>query len=358
MPSYRTLISWVGGNYSAKLLWFENEWNLLEKDKKILLQLIFFRYKKHFPKNYYLYFMLIYWLFYFKLITLTDLRLDKTIRDLLSQFYDSFLLEQQTSDAKEFVTSFLNLPDQLKDLKIVIKYTVLTWGEKTESLVWDMKKYLVWIWYLLPWISYKKMYKIEQVFQEYYFKWLYPNEYKEAHELYTSKLLVLDNWDKILVKVVNTLSYLLSRKWLYWLVFIREKTLFSFYNKLLRKEWVSNIEISDILWAKLLLRKESDIKTFLVELEKVYTVIKRKDYLSHEKNSGYRWYHIVFLYTFWNLVVPIELQMRTSKEETKINNWTISHFYYSLRENKWNKKFVEIRKGLELFNYLTKTNER
>jgi len=303
-----------------------------------------------------LYFTFIYFLFFFKSIDLNDKRLDKKNKEDLSSFYNSFIIEQTTDNSKEFITSFLQLTDELKELKIVIKYTVLLWGEKTLKLIWDKTRYIKWIWYLLPWISYRKMYKIEQVFQDYYFKYLYPEEYNYSLNLYNEKLSLFENWDKILVKVVNTLWYLLSSTKLLWLVFIREKTLFSFYNKLLRKWW--NIEISDILWAKLLFKTEEEIKIFLGELEKVYTVIKRKDYLSESKKSWYRGYHIVFLYTYSNFVIPIELQMRTLEEEDKINSWSISHFYYSLRENKWNKKFVEIWEWIEHFNYLTSQNER
>lgn len=357
MPSYVSLSENLW-NYTQKLSKFQVEWDKLTVEQKTLIQLIFFRYRKHFPKKYYLFFCILYWLVFFKVLSLTDSRLDQETRDLLQKFFWSFILEQTSGTPKEYIESFLALPDQLKELKIVIKYTILTWGESTLSFIWDRIKYMKGIWYLLPWVSYKKMYKIEQVFQDNYFKTLYQTEYLDSVKIYSEKLKSLENWDKILVKVVNTFWHILLQKKLFWLVLIREKTLFSFYNKVLRKKWKENIDISDILGAKLLFKSEKDIKTFLVELEKVYTVIKRKDYLSQEKDSWYRWYHITFLYTFQNLLVPIELQMRTTEGERKINSWSISHFYYSLKENKWNKKFVEIWEGLEAFNYLNQqTNE-
>lgn len=335
--------------YKEKLKKLNNKFNKLSKEQFQIISLIYYRYKKHKPKKYFLYFSLIYWLYFFKLLNSNDKSLSLTDRKYLNQF-ELIFKNEQLGDCQKYINSFFELPEWLRALKIIIKYTVLN-NTVYLGLIPNYKNYLKSIWWILPWISFKKYNKIESLFQHFYFRELYKEKYYEAKEQYWLQLENVKNIDDLLVKLWNSITFILKLSKVFAYTTVRKKSIFSFYNKILRKG--KNYQMLDFIWARLLFKNEKDIYKFLDEVKWIYKIENEKDYLTKRKENWYQSYHCTVYYTFEDKMFPIEFQLRTIKQEDKIKNWDISHFNYSLNNNKWDKQFIEIWKWIK---YLKEKN--
>lgn len=124
-----------------------------------------------------------------------------------------------------------------------------------------------------------------------------------------------------------------------WRVYFRKKSYFSLYSKLNRKKG----DILDFIWARIIFDTEEDIYSFCNEFEQNHVFIKKKDYIKKPKENWYKSIHYTFITTYKDLEMLVELQLRTKDTHSHIRNAAnVSHFSYTIKENKWDKLFEEV----------------
>ncbi|MBQ0058880.1 MAG: GTP pyrophosphokinase family protein [Lachnospiraceae bacterium] len=109
----------------------------------------------------------------------------------------------------------------------------------------------------------------------------------------------------------------------------RVKTISSIMDKKVRKNIdFENLftEIEDIAGIRIICQFEGDIKAAVELLEKRsdLKIIRVKDYLTNKKESGYRSYHLIALYTVDTTDGPKELQVEFQIRTLAMNFWATS----------------------------------
>lgn len=329
----------------------------ISKENLTLIKMVILRYKKYSDNEYYIVLTLIYWLVFFKAMPIEDKLITPIDRHSLNKIKETYLLDIN-GDFKEYLYKMLQLNEDLFILKIVIKYTLLNSQNNYLNIVpWDKKdNYFKSIWYLIPALTLKES-KLLWFYQDIYFKNVYPKQYyetKSKHLEETSKLEL--PWEYI-ISIVNDLTDVMMRSKIEWNLKIRKKSYFSLYNKMRRKNCLN---VSDNLWIRIIFRNMTELNTFIKNFEKDFAYIQKKDYIKSPKSNGYKSIHYSFINPFRTVEILVELQVRTLRMDhmTHEIKW-ITHFNYTIKENKWDRLFWEVWKWYEyLMSYIQIKKEK
>ena len=318
------------------------------KKKQKVIEYIFFKYKHYCEKEYYLYLSFLYLHVYFKIIDIDNQIITSKDRVFIDQLF--LLLEFEMNwKPRQYIQTLLNMDINIFRLKIITKYIILYNCKKFWKVIPNLDMYYRSLWWIIPLLSFKEFPKIWSFLEDIYFEKIYPEEYKWAKNYYlkqSRKISVLWNF---MIDIMIDISTILKDLWIYWITEVRRKSLFSYYNKILKKKWS---KISDIVWLRLILTNEKSLERFRKEFEKQFVIEKIKDYIKKPKPNWYRSLHYSFVYVHSNYNIEVELQLRTTEMDNEIrNSWNICHFIYSKNTGKWAPIFTEVRQWLD---YLSK----
>ncbi len=303
-----------------------------------LIKIVIIRFKKYSDNEYYILLSLLYALYFFKIIDLDSKILKKRDRKNIKRMievYEYTLLWE----FEKYTYSTMRLSPDLLLFKEIINYTVLLSEDNYLKIVSHTENYYKSCWYMIPCLTMSES-RLLAFFQDIYFKKIYPKEYK------ITKQWTLWQWTSYEIpwayhiEVINDLSYLITEAKVIWKIQIRKKTYFSLYNKMKRKN--SNT-LSDTIWVRIIFDDLPDLYAFIQTFEEKCVYTKKKDYITSPKSNGYQSIHYKYISPYRNEEVQVELQLRTIEMEKWIHNRKeISHFNYTIKENKWAPLFTEV----------------
>ncbi|XP_020091178.1 probable GTP diphosphokinase RSH2, chloroplastic, partial [Ananas comosus] len=154
------------------------------------------------------------------------------------------------------------------------------------------------------------------------FRILNPGE----HKVLSSKLV--KTFDEALISeaIARLKNSLDDRSISYHLLSGRHKSLYSIYNKMLKKK-ITMDEIHDIHGLRLVVENEEDCYRSLDVVHKLWPVVlgRFKDYIAHPKINGYQSLHTVVLSEG---MVPFEVQIRTREMHLQAEYGLAAHWRY------------------------------
>jgi len=330
-------------------LYNENK-SLISCDLKLLIKNVIIIFKRHSNNEELIVLALIYWLLYFSIIKNNHIIITKKDLENLEIIRKTFKLEVDW-DFKYFLENVLKMDKDLFLLKIIIKYNVLSFEKKFINIVDNPKNYYKSIWYIIPYLTYLES-PLLWFFQDIYFKKVYPTKFEKIRKYYIDKINKIEfPWEHMFF-IVNNISDLMNGAWIIWKTQVRRKTYFSIYNKLNRKKWVW---LLDTIWIRVIFWSMEDLNNFYELFESKYVFLNKKDYINNPKENGYQSLHYKYISPYRDTQILVELQLRTMEMDKKIKeNNSLSHFEYTVKQNKWSKLFKEVNIW---YNYIIKNND-
>ena len=190
------------------------------------------------------------------------------------------------------------------------------------------------------------------------FKYVYPKEYNRVKNLKEEKI---KGKEESLNKMIKSSEKELKNAGIQIVsVHGRNKRLYSFYQKLLRKDNQLS-SIYDLIAIRIIVPTVADCYASLGILHKMWKPLKGriKDYISQPKPNGYQSLHTTVFDTSGDI---IEFQIRTQDMHEEAEYGVAAHWHYhesgrksSKREVKWAKELAEIQK--EILNKLSDLEE-
>ncbi len=181
------------------------------------------------------------------------------------------------------------------------------------------------------------------------FKYVYPKEYKRVTKLMDEKIKGKEVYVQEAVEKAKKELKAAGIKTLS--VYGRNKRLYSFYRKLLRKE--NDIaKIYDLVAIRVILPNVADCYAALGILHKTWRPVKGriKDYISQPKPNGYQSLHTTIFDDHGEL---IEFQIRTEEMHEEAEYGVAAHWHYDEsgsrlpgRQIRWVKELAEIQKDM------------
>ncbi len=196
--------------------------------------------------------------------------------------------------------------------------------------------------------------KLNRSLEDISFSYVYPEEYEKTRSLLKEKSkedsYKLDKFHKSVGKVLaknNITDFKIE---------YRIKTLYSLYNKLLRKDW--NIEkIYDISALRVILSDISECYKVLGIIHGTWRPLpgRIKDYIAFPKPNGYQALHTTIFTGYGNV---IEIQIKTKKMHQDSEYGITSHVFYKERKDKKiNSNLLWIKKIIPLNEYENRDGE-
>lgn len=135
---------------------------------------------------------------------------------------------------------------------------------------------------------------------------------------------------------------------------MRKKSYFSLFSKYNRKQ---TLNVTDTLGMRIIFADLKSLYKFVDVFESDFVYLKKKDFIHHPKDNGYKSIHYSFINPFRNSEILVELQIRTKKMDKDINeNNLLSHFNYTIFQHKWDPLFEEVHTGYEFMNQYIQLN--
>lgn len=337
--------------YEIKLKNLKMFFNKLDDIHKNFIYFIYFKFKEINNSSYYHYLIIVYSLLYFKKIKITNSNLTKKVKKDLILLLSNCSYEREW-DVKNILKTYLEMWKELTFIKMLIKYGIITNPDYKKFIDHNRKDYCKNLWYIIPLLSYYWLYwSYNKVFQDTYFKTVNEVEYNKVKDQIDDFFEKINTRKDIFESITNNFSMQLNNKKILNIFYIRKKSYFSIYNK-----FIKNKDIKDLLWIKILVSNMKDLYKIDELFTKKYNIINKKDYYNKSKANWYNWIHYILKYLHFWKTIPIEIQVRTWKDENEIkNNINKNHFTYSINNNKWGVNFKEINKSLEvLWNLIIK----
>jgi GTP pyrophosphokinase len=169
----------------------------------------------------------------------------------------------------------------------------------------------------------------------------------------------MEEWraqDNLVTRVIDSLDQELDKAGLEAVVTGREKTVFSIFRKMKRKNLAFD-QLTDIVAYRIVVKRKRDCYTVLGLLHDVYRAIpgRFKDYISAPKPNGYQSLHTSLIGPFGN---RMEVQIRTDEMHAIAEAGVAAHWMYKEGEKidkggkdtaqyGWLKSLVEQLQGLE-----------
>lgn len=317
---------------------FEDYKKRLQPSHEKLIKITVIQYKKYSDNEYFMYLWLIYWLVYFKYINLDSPALKEQDKKYVIQLLENLEHEIQ-GRIEPFLDGLYEMEDDLLIFKLTIKKTFLTFEKEFMWWISNPKTYIESPGYIIPFLTLKRS-PLLSFYQDYYFKKNFTNEYFETRKYFINKIWKSGFPWEYLISILDDLNIIMQRLWVIWRIKFRKKSYFSLFNKLQRKQWWN---VLDFLWARIIFDNKREIYKFIEEFEKNHVYTKKKDYIKNPKPNGYQSIHYNFVCTHNDLEFLVELQIRTQKMHCKIlNDKDISHYNYTINENKWSNLFKEV----------------
>lgn len=321
----------------------DDYYHLLNEWQKHIIELVLIWYKAHYKDEEYFPTILIYWYLFFKIIDINNPLINKKDINAISLLKCSYEREIKW-DYEWFLNVVFDMNEELFKIKIIIKYNLLLFKDKFEAFFPYPENYYKSIWYIIPLLTLKKN-PLLYFFQDEYFKKIYTEDYIKMKEYKQNNLSKEVNLSEYAFSIINTLWDLIQEHDIMWITKTREKTLFSIYNKLNRENKRS---IYDNIWVRILFNTENDLYRFIYVFEKYFSFVKKKDYINNPKSNWYKSIHYTYIHPLCKERILVELQVRTIDMEKEIqNNPNLEHFYYTVSQWKWNKKFIEVHNWFE-----------
>lgn len=303
-----------------------------------LIKIIIIKYKKISLDEYYIYFSILYWLLFFKIISPDSKYLNDRDKVTFNAIYNNFQYEVNW-DIEKFMNSIMEMDKELLKLKIVIKFCIISLDKELLPIITQNINYIKSVGYLIPILTYND-FDLVPFYQDYYFKKLYKDKYNKTKEYYKKNLnKIWYKWEEfIIISTINDINNIFDELWIIWKIKIRKKSYFSIYNKLENKNWE---DIKDILWVRIILKDMVDLEKFILSFEKKHIFTIKKDFIKKPKDNWYKSIHYSYLNTYKDLEIPVELQIRTEEIDREIKE-KVSHYNYTLSKDKWHKDFKEV----------------
>ncbi len=192
--------------------------------------------------------------------------------------------------------------------------------------------------------------KLHRELEDGVFPFVYPKEYKKTSELYREKSR---EDDQKLSKFQRSVKKGLAKNGITeFTVNYRIKTLYSLYNKLLRKDW--NIDkIYDISALCIILPDVKDCYKVLGVIHGTWRPLpgRIKDYIAFPKPNGYQALHTTIFTGYGNVV---EIQIKTTEMHREAEYGIASHLLYKGGLNNklgsnflWIKRLLPFKNGFE-----------
>lgn len=156
------------------------------------------------------------------------------------------------------------------------------------------------------------------------------------------------------MNAINSLSIVMKKAGVEGVLSLRKKSYFSLYGKYKRKETSS---ITDHIGIRLVFRNQTSLNKFKSHFESDFVFLKKKDYIKHPKENGYKAIHYSFIYPFRNSEILVELQIKT-KQMDKTMYENLSHYNYTISEKKWDELFVEVHEGYRLMKQILEEKQQ
>lgn len=329
---------------------YNEKWHLLTKDLELLIKNVIVIFKRHSNDESYITLALIYWMLYFWIIDNSHEILEKSDSKKIKLIRSSFKYEMEW-DYKNFLDIILAMEKDLFLFKTVIKYSILSFEKKFIKIAPNQENYYKSIWYILPYLTYIES-PFLGFFQDVYFKKVYPKKYEKVRKFYREKVDKIEfPWEHMFT-MVNNLTNIMMQSESFWNIKVRRKTYFSIYNKRIRKKWNTSM---DNIWIRVIFPDIENLKKFVKLFEEKYVFIEKKDYVKKPKINWYKSIHFKYISPYRDSQVLVELQLRTILMDKEIHSThSISHFNYTINQNKWSKNFKEIQQG---YTYTSKILE-
>lgn len=309
-----------------------------------ILKLVFMKYKNYSWDEEFLYFIIVYALFYFRLIDINNEYITPRFRERIEITLDS-LKAEIADDPEEYVRLLLKMEEWTFLLKIIIKSIIIYEPELFGDFIPDLNRYYKALWWVIPILSYKEYPKILSSFQDIYFKEVYPDDYKRVKKKYKKYIEKVDVIENFMVDIINDISWIMSEIKIFGITQVRRKSYFSIFNKIKRKNWK---QIYDFIWVRLILKDIKELKKFCKEFEDRFIIENKKDYVKNPKPNWYQAIHYRFIYNFENISFHLEMQVKTQKMDISTHqNNGITHFAYSLQQKKWDDLFKEVKESVD-----------
>ncbi len=190
--------------------------------------------------------------------------------------------------------------------------------------------------------------KLSRQLEDTSFPFVYPKEYEETKKLLKQKrkedFQKLEKFQKSIRRGLaknNITDFTLA---------YRVKTLYSLYNKLLRKDWDIN-KIYDISALRIILSDVDNCYHVLGVIHGIWRPLpgRIKDYIAFPKPNGYQALHTTIFTGYGNVV---EIQIKTNKMHLEAEYGVASHISY--KERKFGSGFTWIKKLIPFSNPLEK----
>lgn len=330
---------------------YDQNKDYISNDLELLIKNVIVIFKRHSDNEELIVLALIYWLLYFSIIDKTNENITKKDLENLKILKNTFKLETKW-EFKSFLDEVIVMDKELFLLKTVIKYNILSFEKKFINIVDNQTNYYKSIWYTIPYLTYLES-PFLSFFQDIYFKKIYPHKFEKIRKYYIEKISKVEfPWEHMFT-IVNNISELMTESDVIWKTKVRRKTYFSIYNKLVRKKWVW---VLDTIWIRLVFTNIDDLNNFAKIFENKYVYIDKKDYIKSPKENWYKSLHYKYISPYRDTQILVEIQLRTIEMDKEISDKSsISHFSYTVKQNKWHKIFKEIHAG---YNYINKKLHR
>lgn len=340
------LIKDINQKQRFEKIYNENK-DYISNDLELLIKNVIVIFKRHSSNEELIVLSLIYWLLYFCIIDKNSEYITKNDAENLKILKKSFKYELDW-DYKSFLDEAIKMDKDLFLLKTVIKYSILSFEKKFINVVSNQTNYYKSIGYLIPYLTYIES-PFLSFFQDIYFKKVYPKKFEKIRKYYIDKISKVEfPWEHMFT-IVNNISEIMWESDVIWKTKVRRKTYFSIYNKLIRKKWVW---LLDTIWIRIIFQNIDDLNKFSKLFEEKYVFLDKKDFIYNPKENWYKSLHYKYVSPYRDTQILVELQIRTLEMDREINSdkW-ISHFSYTVKQNKWTKLFKEVHHG---YNYLIK----
>lgn len=328
-------------------------YNQLPEEQKNFAKMVIINFKKNSSNEELIIMVLLYWLIYFKKIDIDNQHICDKNRARIIKLQSLLKLEIKW-EKEQFLNGVYELDDELLNLKMIIKYTVILFENKGQNIILpnDRNNYFKSIWHIIPYLTLKES-KLLSFFQDTYFKKLYPQQFIKTKMIYLDKMKKSWTTGWYIISIVNNLNEWLFEWDLRARIQMRKKSYFSIFNKIKRK---SNAEFLDSIWIRMIFKGIDELRKFEEIFETKFIFTKKKDYIEEPKENGYQSLHYTFMTPYANNEVFVELQLRTEQMDREIHEAKeISHYSYTIKANKWDKMFEEVQFGYShLLQYIEK----
>ena len=166
------------------------------------------------------------------------------------------------------------------------------------------------------------LYQVKVELEDLAFKVLQPEEYSNIEE----RMAFLRQQDDLIPRVEKELSDELSKHNLEAWVSGREKTIFSIYNKMVKKNLTFD-QLTDIVAYRIIVESKKDCYEVLGMIHDLYKAIpgRFKDYISNPKPNGYQSLHTSIIGPY---AQRIEIQIRTQEMHEVSKYGVAAHWLY------------------------------